>query len=175
MGTVFRDNTLIISAKEFVEFTGVTSLSAGSFRGMTSLVDIALPPNIKSVPNVCFYEDSSITEIVLQEGITTHVYRHNYRGCTSLKVLVLPSSMQQTTMEMCYGCTDLDCVICKAVTPPTANVSIQDMFVRTNSTFRIYVPDESIDSYKSASGWSQYTSRILGKSQLPDEYKKYWT
>ena len=86
----------------------------------------------------------------------------------------MPSTLLKITMEMCYGCDALMCVICKAVTPPTENTSGQNMFARITTAFRIYVPDESVDAYKAASSWSTYANRILGKSSLPEEYKKYW-
>lgn len=48
------------------------------------------------------------------------------------------------------------------------------MFVYCSTELSIYVPDESVATYKAATGWSSYASKIKGKSELPDEYKKYW-
>lgn len=55
-------------------------------------------------------------------------------------------------------------VICKAVTPPTLHPtsnSYQSVFFKGVSTIdSIYVPDESVNTYKTATGWSEYASVI---------------
>lgn len=51
--------------------------------------------------------------------------------------------------------------VSRATTPPTCgNYSI------ALSAAMIYVPDESVNNYKAAAGWSQYADRIVGLSTL---------
>ena len=54
-----------------------------------------------------------------------------------------------------YKCSGLTSITINAVTPPELG---SDAFY--GSTCPIYVPEESVNAYKSASGWSTYKSRI---------------
>ena len=57
------------------------------------------------------------------------------------------------------GCRSLTSVYCKAVTPPAGG---NDMFYSIASNGKIYVPTESVEAYKSTTGWSQYAFAIVG-------------
>lgn len=108
--------------------------------------------------------------------------QYAFGNCTSLKNVMLrdilnlgsSSNMGERTF---YGCTSLECVVVASETPPPMSSSV---FSTTNSTFIIYVPDASVEAYKTATNWSQYSSRIKGISELPidnptlyDEIKEY--
>ena len=58
--------------------------------------------------------------------------------------------------EAFYECDELTSVTINATTPPTLG---DDAFYDTNNC-PIYVPSGSVDTYKSASGWSSLASRI---------------
>ena len=156
-----------------LNLTSVTSLSDSAFSSLSNAVYGTVPPSVTIIPHMCF-RYSGMSEIIIPEGVQRHEYRWNYRECTKLKVLVLPSTTTTVTMEFCYGDTSLVCVIIKATTPPRADTSASSMFSRASSVYRIYVPDDAVDDYKASSVWSGYSSRILGKSSLPEEYQKYW-
>lgn len=175
LGTVFQKNSTIITLIDMLNLTSVTSLSSSAFSSLSNAVYGTVPPSVTVIPHMCF-EYSGMSEIIIPEGVRRHDYRWNYRECTKLKVLVLPSTTTTVTMEFCYGDTSLVCVIIKATTPPGPdnNMSSASMFSRASSAYRIYVPDDSVDDYKASSVWSGYSSRILGKSSLPEEYQKYW-
>lgn len=49
----------------------------------------------------------------------------------------------------------LKTVYCRAITPPSVTMP----FTSSNVDV-IYVPEESVDAYKAASGWSDYASII---------------
>ena len=51
-------------------------------------------------------------------------------------------------------------------TPPTLN---SNAYNGTHSDLKIYVPDASVEAYKTATNWSQYSSRIKGISELPSD------
>lgn len=56
--------------------------------------------------------------------------------------------------EYSFYCTTLTKLTILATTPPTLRTPIGP------NTFLIYVPAESVDAYKNASGWSTMASRI---------------
>lgn len=55
-------------------------------------------------------------------------------------------------------------VICRSTTPPVC-ASDNSINLWGNSV-TIYVPDASIETYKAATGWSQYANKIRGLSSL---------
>lgn len=54
-------------------------------------------------------------------------------------------------------CKALKTFICRATTPPSLN---NQAFNESNSTFLIYVPDASVEAYRTATNWSTYADRI---------------
>lgn len=61
------------------------------------------------------------------------------------------------TSRTCGYCTSLQSVTFTATTPPTIASA---MFQNASTTFKIYVPAESVAIYKTATVFSQYASRI---------------
>ena len=57
-----------------------------------------------------------------------------------------------------FGLKNNVTVVCHAVTPPSFGTF-------NNNPLALYVPDESVDAYKSANGWSQYAKYIKPLSE----------
>lgn len=58
-------------------------------------------------------------------------------------------------------------LIANSETPVSINGSIPN-----NSGLKIYVPDSAIETYKTATNWSEFADKIVGFSELTDEEKK---
>lgn len=112
---------------------GGTSISDYSFSYCSSLVSVFIP--------------SSITNI----GLAAFYY------CSSLVSILIPSSITNIGEYAFYYCALLSNVTVKSVTPPTLGGSA---FFNTPLNLVIYVPSESVETYKSASGWSTYANKI---------------
>lgn len=113
--------------------SGGTSISDYSFSYCSSLVSVFIP--------------SSITNI----GLAAFYY------CSSLVSILIPSSITNIGEYAFDYCALLSNVTVKSVTPPTLGGSI---FFNTPLNLVIYVPSESVETYKSASGWSTYANKI---------------
>ena len=82
-------------------------------------------------------------------------------GRSSLTSVTIGDSVTTIGYSAFYKCWSLTSVYCKAVTPPALSGS--NVFYNNASSGRaIYVPMESVEAYKSASGWSNYASFIVG-------------
>ena len=90
----------------------------------------------------------------IPEGTTTTLnYLSNYSGVTTI---ALPSTLTSITSTAFAGCK-LEWVACFATTPPT----ISDEYVLNQETdLQIFVPKDSLDVYKQAQGWSDYSDKI---------------
>ena len=107
-------------------------------------------------------------------------------GCTSLDKVEFPVaesiSSSGTAFNLCQrviigpNCVSLSGriwqrnkalreFVCKAVVPPAYSGYVLS---GTDSSMSIYVPDESVDAYKAASGWSGFSSQIKPLSEYID-------
>ena len=79
-----------------------------------------------------------------------------YQRVTSLKCVYIPAYVSSIGAAAFSECTSLIRVVCYATTPPTLELSV---FYNSNNA-KIYVPANSVDSYKQATNWSTYADRI---------------
>ena len=77
-----------------------------------------------------------------------------------LNSVVIPDSVTEIGADAFSWCHNLISITCKATTPPT----IDNPFDNGNN-YPIYVPATSVNTYKAASGWSKYASRIQAISE----------
>lgn len=100
----------------------------------------------------------SLTEVTAEmlDGITK-IRSYAFYNCTSLASVTIPNSVTQIADGAFLNCTNLSNVIIEAVTPPTIG---DNVFRNTHSSLVIQVPSESVNTYKSATGWSTYSDKI---------------
>lgn len=98
---------------------------------------------------------TSITEDML-DGIST-IRNYAFYGCAHLESVKIPSSVTSIDNYAFYYCSSLESLTIYATTPPTLGSSV---FEGTSNNLKIYVPAESVDTYKAASRWSSYRNRI---------------
>ena len=94
-----------------------------------------------------------------------------FQTCTKLKRIDISSFTSQsliTNSDMFWGCSDLETLI----------IDNPNLFVMTNpgifygtkiesGSGYIYVPDNMVSTYKSATNWNEYANQIKGMSELP--------
>jgi hypothetical protein len=80
-----------------------------------------------------------------------------------VKFVRLPSTFTTFQGYGFYECSKLETLIIEAVTPPALTTTD---FAKASNTFVVYVPDESVEAYKTATNWSSFASRIYPMSDL---------
>ena len=128
------------------------------FQGNSSLVEVSIPSGIKNISAYAFCNCSSLTSVTIPNSVTTIVTGAFYY-CSSLTSITIPDSVTTIGSWAFYCCLDLTTVYCKATTPPTGG---NGMFISNAADRKIFVPAESVDAYKSAYGWKNYASTIVG-------------
>ena len=149
------DSVTSIGQLAFANCTGLTSVTIGN--GVTTIT----PDVFNRCTSLKRVNSNVDGECIIPNSVTS-ISNGNYNtgafgGCTSLTTVTIPNSVRSIGSWAFYGCTGLTSVTVQATTPPT--LSNGNAFGNTNNC-PIYVPAESVDTYKAASGWSTLASRI---------------
>lgn len=179
-GTFYEDNNLTS-----VSFPNVTSVESYAFYKCTSLETIDIP-QIKSASQYTFaYTKPSIINFPLLETISTYTFAYITSPCSvnlpSLKTTSNSSfrdSKGITRVDLAiatkidtlcfYYCNNLEKLILRK-SDAICTLQSTNAFTGTkiaSGTGYVYVPDELVDSYKSASNWSTFASQIKPLSEL---------
>lgn len=99
---------------------------------------------------------TSITSINIPSSVTTIEDYAFYQS--KLTSIDLPASVTSIGNYAFYGCSSLTSITIRATTPPTLDSSYTYTFPTTSCT--IYVPASAVNTYKTTSKWSYWTSKI---------------
>ena len=108
-----------------------------------------------------FYNCHELKEIAIPEGVTNIGYAAFY-GCTYLNELTLPTTMEYIADNGFAYCDKLQKMTVHAIAPPIVDART---FEDVDRTIPVYVPDESVNVYRSAPVWQEFN--IQGKSGVP--------
>lgn len=164
-----------------IRLDNITSISDNSFEWCSSLEEIYMP----KVVTLAEYATNGCSKLggdfILNDLKTLR--KNNLHTCniTSIKMLnvetiglySLIDNKQLKSIEIgdkitsisydsVKNCTILEYIIIRAVTPP----SIGSTTLSNCNNCPIYVPNESVEAYKTASNWSTHADRIRPISQL---------
>jgi hypothetical protein len=177
--SVVTGYTFSTTGEHTVKYEMGNSLVQGVFNGCTVMTDAIIPDTITSIGNYAFYDCRGLTGVTIPDSVTS-IGMQAFNYCSTLPSIIIPDSVESigasgftydnrlATVSIgsgvasigrsaFYGCRGLTSITVEATTPPSLGA---DAFDYTNNTFIIYVPAESVNAYKTASGWSTYASRI---------------
>ena len=166
---------------EYTIPNSVTTIGDYAFEGCDSLTSVTIPDSVTTIGNSAFYDCSSLTSVTIGDSVTI-IEDCAFEECSSLTSVTIPDSVTtigDSAFNSCSSltsvtigdsvtsignyafeyCSSLTSVYCEAVTPPTGGYN---MFYSIASSGKIYVPQESVEAYKSATGWSKYAFGIVG-------------
>ena len=165
----------VISA---IDLNGVTQIRDYAFATTSGFTSITIPPSVTSFGRYAFTSASTLNSVTIDYASNAIVGGYQFTGssitsltigshptvigqsmfqkCTKLRTLVIPSNISSINNYAFSGCTGLISITVESATPPTLGYGVFD---GTNNC-PIYVPSNSVDAYKAASGWSSYKSRI---------------
>lgn len=179
--TTIRENAFQgCSSLETIIMPMVSDIKIGAFNNCTELTSVVLD-NVLNIETNAFYNTPKLVcdinlksfegdlpaQVFMFSGITSfkgegvvNVGYGAFYGCTNLRTAEF-GNIESLSEVVFNGCSSLQSVVIKSTTPPTLGsgaISLTDML-------QIFVPDASVDAYKSATNWSYLASRIRPLSE----------
>ena len=133
----------------------VTVIGDYAFYSCNNITRIDIPYNVTSIGYAAFYNCRGLTSVTIPDSVTV-IMQYAFSDCTSLTSCTIGNSVTSIGNSAFNGCSGLTSITVEATTPPTLGSSV---FNSTNNC-PIYVPNESVETYKATSGWTTYASRI---------------
>ena len=159
--------------RDLVSTSKVETLGSWAFCNCKSLQIISLPSLTSNLGSNTFYNCTSLERIdslgttpktiAKGPGGTSGNFGFAY-GCTALKYADI-SCITSIGDYAFSNCSKLSTLICNAVTPPSIATTSFSNTPIASKTGTIYVPDESVDAYKTATNWVNYASIIKPLSE----------
>lgn len=112
---------------------------------------------LTTIGRYAFYDLRNLINVEIPSSITS-IGESAFAGCTSLTTLTVPDSITSIGMNAFQNYANTwESLTFLSVVPPNCN---QYFINGPVSNLTIYVPAESIDAYKSATGFSFYANQI---------------
>lgn len=140
---------------------GATEIGYAAFQRCSKLTSVEIPNSVTIIDGHAFQSCSSLTSVEIPNSATI-IGGYAFDGCTSLSSAEIPDSVTNISICVFRNCTALTSLTIRATAPPSLGASA---LFNTSSSLKIYVPSESVETYKSASGWSTYASKIQAISE----------
>lgn len=118
----------------------------------------SIPESVTKVGFSAFSHSYDLTGITIPNSVAT-IDNYAFWTCTSLTTITIPANVTTLGKGAFSSNLALTSVIVNANVPPVIN----DLFYNSTKIASIKVPEDSLDAYKSASGWSNYKDIITGK------------
>ena len=131
----------------------VTTIGNYAFYNCSDITEISFPNSVTSIGGYAFAGCSSFSHITISNMVTT-IGDNAFSNCSSLASIVIGNSVTSIGSSVFGGCP-LSSITCLATIPPSISG-----FPNTN-TAKLYVPRESIELYRTTSGWN-YFKNVYG-------------
>lgn len=135
--------------------TSCTLLDQSAFNTCKSLESIDLTnTKVVSIGDYCFGDCYSLRSIDFPPTLSS-IGSGAFRNA-ALTSINIPSSVKSIGKNAFQGCNNLDLVYCTSTTPPSIDDAAFDS--HTYLFGKLIVPDESIEAYRNAPGWSNFAN-----------------
>lgn len=137
-------------------------IKGSMFYECNTIHTICTPYTLLSVGTSAFYKCWSLLSLTIPKfNDTWDLYTDTFRYCYSLATLIIPQNVQNIYNSVFSNCCGMKEYHFLSTNPPT--VSNASSFANMASDCIIYVPNESVEAYKTATNWSNYASYIQGE------------
>lgn len=163
------DSTSAITQEEVIDYKDsavslvigncVTRIDYDAFNHFTSLTSLTIGNNVTYIGNYSFAACRGLTSLVIPDTVT-EIGQYAFSDCWNLESVILGSSLTLLWTNSFRNCYNLKNMTLRSTTPPNiwGGVDTSDVYhIFKNVDFEgIYVPCNSLETYKEAYGWANY-------------------
>ena len=119
----------------------------------TSLETVRITDKETEISENEFYGCTSLKSVSMGDGIDT-IGRYAFSGCSALESFSFGTGLKSIGDEAFSDCTGMKKLVSKTAVPPVCGPQALDDINKWEYT--LYVPQESLDAYKSAAQWKEF-------------------
>ena len=119
----------------------------------TSLESVRITDRETEISENEFYGCTSLKSVSMGDGIDT-IGRYAFSGCSALESFSFGTGLKSIGDEAFSDCTGMKKLVSKTAVPPVCGPQALDDINKWECT--LYVPQESLDAYKSAAQWKEF-------------------
>jgi hypothetical protein len=127
-----------------------------AFRDCSTLSSVIIGDSVTFIPQTAFAYCGSLTSVIIGNSVKS-IDAHAFRDCESLTAVTIGNSVTHIGRDAFAGCSSLRSIHFLSTKPPYINNLYFDYASPT-----IYVPQESIEAYKSMFPWMSFNN-IVGE------------
>jgi hypothetical protein len=145
----------------------VTSIGGSMFAGCESLTSVTIPDSVTSIGEYAFERCTGLTSVTIPDSVTT-IDEQCFWQCINLTSVTIGSSVTSIGHGLVSNCPQVESITIYAVNPPALE---DNLGIKTNdgeegsgsglaAEANVYVPSSSVNAYKEAETWSNYSNYI---------------
>jgi hypothetical protein len=147
--------------KELSEVTiseGISVINSSTFAFCDNLSTFSIPEGVKEIKDCAFQGCPKLTSVSIPNSVISIGEQAFYNsGLTSITI---PNNVTSIGRIAFYMCRELTSIHCKSNIPPTIDNDRSAFDGNIFSTATLYVPQGTIEAYKSANEWSKFQNIV---------------
>lgn len=144
----------------------VTSIGYRAFAWCSRLTAIEIPNSVTSIGNQAFCACYMLPSIIIPNNVTS-IGEAMFQSCGQLTSVTIPNSVTSIGSWAFSGCRNLNTVTNYATVPQSISSNV--FYESPYYPCTLYVPQESIELYESASEWEYFGSILAIPGTEPEE------
>ena len=144
-----------------VSFPKVTSIGEDAFNECSNLTEVSFPV-ATSIGNQVFQNCSGLTSVSFP--VATSIGDSAFSGCSKLTEVSFPEATS-IGVSAFNGCSSLTTIYVGTNTSTVCTLYNTTAFNNCTNLTNIYVPESLVNSYKTATNWSSFASKIKADIQ----------
>lgn len=151
-----------VSLRALVIPNGMQSIQSYALSSCNSLGSLILPNSITSLGNGVLHNSGCLRDVIISKAVTT-LTTTTFNLCRALAYIESFDNLMSLGNQVFNGCDSLRRLYFLSPTPPTITFNT---FSNISRIVEYYVPDESIEIYKTATNWIAIADQIYPMSEL---------